>query len=92
MHNMAAAVRAGRPPAAGICFVGKLSHCRPIPGLAPDWKLAQDEFIMSAEKPEVEAGPGKHRLIANVVLVAVWAYVAMIYLLALDQQFRWGIF
>jgi preprotein translocase subunit SecE len=40
----------------------------------------------------VEAGPGKHRLIANVVLVAVWAYVAMIYLLALDQQFRWGIF
>ena len=48
--------------------------------------------IMSAEKPEVAAGTGKRRLIANIVLVAVWAYVAMIYLLAFDQQFRWGIF
>jgi preprotein translocase subunit SecE len=47
---------------------------------------------MSAEKPEVAAGTGKRRLIANIVLVAVWAYVAMIYLLAFDQQFRWGIF
>ena len=47
---------------------------------------------MSAEKPEVDGGPGKRRWIGNVVLVAVWGYVAMIWLLALDQQFRWGIF
>ena len=49
-------------------------------------------LIMSAEKPGVEAAPEKRRLTANVVLVAMWVYVAMIYLLALDQQFRWGIF
>jgi len=47
---------------------------------------------MSAEKPEVEEGNGRRRLIANLLLAAVWVYVAMIYLLALDQQFHWGIF
>jgi hypothetical protein len=66
---------------------------RPLkPGLAHDQKPEQAGIIMSAEKPEAEAGPGKHRLIANLVLAVVWGYVAMIWLLALDQQFRWGIF
>ncbi|MGA2446275.1 MAG: hypothetical protein ABSG50_12690 [Opitutaceae bacterium] len=47
---------------------------------------------MSADKPELDSRSGKRRLIANITLVVVWVYVAMIYLLACDQQFRWGIF
>jgi hypothetical protein len=47
---------------------------------------------MSAEKSVAGPEPGNRRLIANVVLAAVWAYVAMIGLLALDQQLHWGIF
>ncbi len=47
---------------------------------------------MSADKPE-EAGPvHKPGAVANLVLAAVWVYVAMIWLLALDQQFHWGVF
>jgi preprotein translocase subunit SecE len=47
---------------------------------------------MSADKSELDSWSGKRGLIANIVLVAVWVYVAMIYLLAFDQQFHWGIF
>ncbi len=48
--------------------------------------------VMSAEKPETGGQSGNRRWVANVVLIAAWIYVAMIYLLALDQQFHWGIF
>ena len=47
---------------------------------------------MNADKPELDSGSGKRGLIANLALAAVWIYVAMIYLLACDQQFHWGIF
>jgi hypothetical protein len=47
---------------------------------------------MSADNPELDQQSPKRRLIANITLVAVWVYVAMIYLLACDQQFHWGIF
>ena len=47
---------------------------------------------MSADLPESKQPQGKRGLVANLVLVAVWVYVAMIYLLACDQQFHWGIF
>jgi hypothetical protein len=47
---------------------------------------------MSADKPEMENQSAKRGLIANITLVVVWVYVAMIYLLACDQQFHWGIF
>jgi hypothetical protein len=47
---------------------------------------------MNADKPELDSGSGKRGLIANLALAAVWIYVAMIYLLAFDQQFHWGIF
>ena len=40
----------------------------------------------------VEADSPRRRLIANVTLTVFGLYVAMIYLLALDQQFHWGIF
>lgn len=47
---------------------------------------------MSADKPELDSQSGKRGLVANIALVVVWVYVAMIYLLACDQQFHWGIF
>ncbi len=47
---------------------------------------------MSANVPEPVKQDGKRGLVAKVVLVVVWVYVAMIYLLACDQQFHWGIF
>jgi hypothetical protein len=47
---------------------------------------------MSAEKSAAGPESGNRRLVANVVLAVVWLYVAMIGLLALDQQFHWGIF
>jgi hypothetical protein len=47
---------------------------------------------MSADKPEAAGPTDKRSMVANVVLAAVWVYVAMIFLLAMDQQFHWGIF
>ena len=34
----------------------------------------------------------RKRTIGKIVLVAVWIYVAALWLLALDQTFHWGIF
>jgi hypothetical protein len=34
----------------------------------------------------------RRQMIAKVTLVVVWIYVAMLWLLALDQTFHWGIF
>jgi preprotein translocase subunit SecE len=47
---------------------------------------------MGADKPEAGSLPDKRGLVAKIALVAVWIYVAMIFLLAADQQFHWGIF
>lgn len=47
---------------------------------------------MSDEKPAAGERPGRNRMVANLVLAAAWIYVAMIFLLAMDQQFHWGIF
>jgi hypothetical protein len=47
---------------------------------------------MSAEKTEPEPQSPRSRLISNVALAVAWIYVAMIFLLAADQQFHWGIF
>jgi hypothetical protein len=47
---------------------------------------------MSADKPEAASPAGNRSVVANLVLAAVWVYVAMIFLLAMDQQFHWGIF
>ncbi len=47
---------------------------------------------MSASQPESGNPSGRRDLLANLVLAAAWIYVAMIYLLACDQQFHWGIF
>ncbi len=43
--------------------------------------------------PDVaESADPRRRLIANLTLIGLGIYVAMIWLLALDQQFHWGIF
>jgi len=39
-----------------------------------------------------DASNPRRQMIARVALVAVCIYVAMIWLLALDQTFHWGIF
>lgn len=49
---------------------------------------------MTSDKPpaiEDTANP-RRRMIGNIVLVAFSVYVVMIYVLALDQQFHWGLF
>jgi preprotein translocase subunit SecE len=47
---------------------------------------------MSVDKTEPDSPSPRRRLIGQIALVAVWVYVAMIFLLAIDQQFHWGIF
>jgi hypothetical protein len=48
----------------------------------------------SATLPSAEPVPfpEKHPQLAKLILVAVWLYVAALWLLALDQTFNWGIF
>jgi hypothetical protein len=47
--------------------------------------------VPAAAAPADAADP-RRRLIANITLAVFSLYVAMIWLLALDQQFHWGIF
>ena len=49
--------------------------------------------LSAAMTPDVaESADPRRRLIANLTLIGLGIYVAMIWLLALDQQFHWGIF
>lgn len=64
--------------------------CRDLRGRRGRCNVERD---MSSEKSVAGEPPrGRRRVVANLVLIAAWIYVAMIYLLALDQQFHWGIF
>jgi hypothetical protein len=48
---------------------------------------------MNSDKPGAASpAAGRRGVAANLVLAAAWAYVTMICLLALDQQFHWGVF
>lgn len=40
----------------------------------------------------IDSTDPKKRTIGKIVLVGVWIYVAALWLLALDQTFKWGIF
>lgn len=42
--------------------------------------------------PWIESSNPRRRMIGKIVLVAIWVYVAALWLLALDQWFNWGIF
>ncbi len=53
---------------------------------------ARPQTAAPVSAPAAEPADPRRRLIANVTLAVFGLYVAMIYLLALDQQFHWGIF
>jgi hypothetical protein len=42
--------------------------------------------------PALESSDPKRRMIAQIALIVFSLYVAAVWLLALDQQFHWGIF
>lgn len=42
--------------------------------------------------PALESSDPKRRMIGQITLVVFCLYVAAVWLLALDQQFHWGIF
>ena len=46
-----------------------------------------------AEAPSwIDSTDPRKRMVGKIVLIAVWIYVAALWLLALDQTFHWGIF
>jgi hypothetical protein len=47
---------------------------------------------IAAEPSWLDSSDPKKRQWGKIILVAVWLYVAALWLLALDQWFRWGIF
>lgn len=46
----------------------------------------------SAATSWIESADPRRRMIGKIALVAIWIYVAALWLLALDQWFNWGIF
>ena len=46
----------------------------------------------AATVPALESSDPRRRLIAQITLIVFSLYVAAVWLLALDQQFHWGIF
>ena len=63
---------------------------KPVPASAS--APASPPSPVPAAPAAAEPDTPRRRLIANVTLTVFGLYVAMIYLLALDQQFHWGIF
>lgn len=57
----------------------------PAPSASP---LPASGPAAGAEEPFYKRQPK----IANAIFAALWVYVAMLWLLALDQWFHWGIF
>ncbi len=57
----------------------------PPPPASPAAPAAAPAWIDDTSNP-------RRQMIAKIVLVVVCIYVAMIWLLALDQTFHWGIF
>ena len=70
----------------------------PVPAEAPVAAGAAPMAGGAAAAPAEEAtswidsADPRKKLIGKIVLVAVWVYVAALWLLALDQTFHWGIF
>jgi hypothetical protein len=72
----------------------------PAPAAAPAVVGASAAAAASAAASTTAAPPPawidspdpRRRLFAKIFLVAVWIYVAALWLLALDQWFNWGIF
>jgi hypothetical protein len=56
----------------------------PMPVSAPEQATAQTAWIDSTDP--------RKRTFGRIIFVALWIYVAALWLLALDQTFHWGIF
>jgi len=65
------------------------SKAVPVSARAPAPTIAVPAVPLPAT---AEADTPQRRLIARIVLAALWLYVAALWLLALDQWFNWGIF
>ena len=46
----------------------------------------------TSESSWIDSTDPRKRTIGKIVLVGIWIYVAALWLLALDQTFKWGIF
>ncbi len=46
----------------------------------------------AASTPWIESSDPKKRMWGKIALIAIWLYVAALWLLALDQTFHWGLF
>jgi hypothetical protein len=63
----------------------------PIPVVAPAPAVAGEMQAEIAPAWLDSADPQK-RMWGKIIVAGVWLYVAALWLLALDQTFRWGIF
>ena len=54
--------------------------------------VTSDAATAAAEPSWIDSADPRRRMIAKIVLVGIWIYVAALWLLALDQWFNWGIF
>jgi hypothetical protein len=79
----------------------KIRANKPTPAPAPTEPPAPAAAAVASAETELSPPPPawiddtsnpRKQLIAKVALVAVWIYVAALWLLALDQTFKWGIF
>lgn len=65
----------------------------PSPAAAPSSAAPASAGVAPAAEPSwLESDDPRKRQWGKLILVAVWLYVAALWLLALDQWFRWGIF
>ncbi len=70
---------------------GRSSNPAPAPVVANPVPVAADTVAV-AEPSWIDSNDPRRRMIAKIALVAIWIYVAALWLLALDQWFNWGIF
>ncbi len=70
------------PPASTPAPVSAPASVAPAPAAAAS----------SAHVAWIDSDDPKKRQWAKILLVVVWLYVAALFLLALDQTFKWGIF
>lgn len=70
------------------------SAASPTPGVTPTPAMAAPAAAANpAPEPSwIDSADPRKRTIGKIVLVGVWIYVAALWLLALDQTFKWGIF
>lgn len=76
--------RAARREAAGLTA--------PEAGRAPGGQTTAREPEAAAAPAWIDSADPRRRRIGRFVLAGVWAYVAALWLLALDQTFDWGVF